>query len=66
MKKLLKEPIKFIDLKELAMQLYLQDEERIYFPQTRKYLQEVLNSFAIGNYRSAVVMLYRLLFMIYY
>ncbi|MBR3045204.1 MAG: hypothetical protein IKG82_11365, partial [Oscillospiraceae bacterium] len=40
------------------MQLYFQDEEKIYFSKTRNYFQEVLSSYSIGNYRSAVVMLY--------
>lgn len=32
--------------------------ERIYNPKTREYFDEVLSSYSIGNYRSAIVMLY--------
>jgi hypothetical protein len=32
--------------------------ERIYNPKTREYFNEVLSSYSIGNYRSAIVMLY--------
>ncbi|MBG9588308.1 hypothetical protein [Cytobacillus firmus] len=32
--------------------------EKIYNPKTREYFEEVLSSYSIGNYRSAIVMLY--------
>ena len=32
--------------------------EKIYNSKTREYFQEVLSSYSIGNYRSAIVMLY--------
>lgn len=35
-----------------------QEAEKIYSPQTKEYFKEVLSSYAIGNYRSAIVMLY--------
>lgn len=33
-------------------------KEKIYNPKTREYFEEVLSSYSIGNYRSAIVMLY--------
>lgn len=38
--------------------LDISESENIYFPKTREYFKEVLSSYANGNYRSAVVMLY--------
>ncbi|USK35828.1 hypothetical protein LIT25_11285 [Bacillus sp. F19] len=35
--------------------------EKIYNPKTREYFEEVLSSYSIGNYRSAIVMLYSVL-----
>lgn len=32
--------------------------EKIYNPKTREYFEEVVSSYSIGNYRSAIVMLY--------
>ena len=40
------------------MPVYLQQSEDIYFEKTREYFKEVISSYAIGNYRSANVMLY--------
>lgn len=40
------------------MSVYLPETENIYFPKTREYFKEVLSSYASGNYRSAIVMLY--------
>lgn len=40
------------------MSIYLPEEDRIYFPKTKEYFKEVANSYSVGNYRSAVVMLY--------
>ena len=34
------------------------DIEKIYFPKSKEYFNEVLSSFNVSNYRSAVVMLY--------
>lgn len=34
------------------------ETDEIYFPKTKEYFEEVLSSYASGNYRSAVVMLY--------
>lgn len=36
----------------------ISESDNIYFPKTKEYFKEVLSSFANGNYRSAVVMLY--------
>ncbi len=36
----------------------ISESENIYFPKTKEYFKEVLSSYANGNYRSAVVMLY--------
>ena len=40
------------------MPVYLPQSEDIYFEKTREYFKEVISSYAIGNYRSANVMLY--------
>lgn len=40
------------------MAIYIPESEQIYFPKTRAYFEEVLSSYANGNYRSAIVMLY--------
>ena len=40
------------------MIINIPEADDIYFPKTREYFQEVLSSYASGNYRSAVVMLY--------
>lgn len=40
------------------MSIYLQETDEIYFSATKKYFQEVISSYNIGNYRSANVMLY--------
>lgn len=40
------------------MSIFLPESEDIYFSKTREYFQEVLSSYANGNYRSANVMLY--------
>lgn len=37
---------------------YFVEAERIYSPKSREYFKEVLSSYANGNYRSAIVMLY--------
>ena len=36
----------------------LPEEEKIYFNKTREYFNEVMASYSIENYRSAIVMLY--------
>lgn len=36
------------------------DFDKIYFPKSRSYFNEVVSSYSIGNYRSSVVMLYSL------
>ena len=36
----------------------LQEIEKIYSPKSRMYFEEVVSSYTIGNYRSAIVMLY--------
>lgn len=36
----------------------LQEIEKIYSPKSKEYFREVVSSYAIGNYRSAIVMLY--------
>ncbi len=38
--------------------IYLPDSDSIYFAKTKEYFNEVISSYANGNYRSAVVMLY--------
>ena len=38
--------------------IYIPEVDDIYFQKTREYFDEVLSSYANGNYRSAVVMLY--------
>lgn len=38
--------------------IYLPNTEDIYFAKTKEYFAEVISSYASGNYRSAVVMLY--------
>lgn len=38
--------------------VYLPESEDIYFPKTKEYFNEVMSNYAIGNYRSAIVMLY--------
>ena len=40
------------------MAVYFPEMEEIYFSKTKEYFQEVVSSYSIGNYRSAVVMLY--------
>lgn len=40
------------------MNIYIPEIDEIYFSKTREYFQEVLSSYASGNYRSAIVMLY--------
>lgn len=40
------------------MSAYFPEIEDIYFAKTKEYMQEVVSSYAIGNYRSATVMLY--------
>ena len=40
------------------MSFEIVDVDKIYFPRTREYFEEVLTSYSIRNYRSAVVMLY--------
>lgn len=40
------------------MAIYFPEVEEIYFEKTRGYFQEVVSSYANGNYRSATVMLY--------
>ena len=35
-----------------------EDAQKIYSPKTREYFKEVVSSYANGNYRSAIVMLY--------
>lgn len=40
------------------MIINIPEADDIYFTKTREYFQEVLSSYASGNYRSAVVMLY--------
>lgn len=40
------------------MPVYFPEIEEIYFAKTKEYMQEVVSSYAIGNYRSATVMLY--------
>lgn len=37
---------------------FFQDLEKVYSSRTKEYFREVLSSYAIGNYRSAIVMLY--------
>ena len=37
---------------------YFSEAEKIYSPKTKEYFREVLSSYANGNYRSAIVMLY--------
>ena len=43
---------------EGILSMYLPDEDKIYFKATKEHLHEVISSYANGNYRSAVVMLY--------
>lgn len=38
--------------------IYIPEVDDIYFQKTREYFDELLSSYANGNYRSAVVMLY--------
>lgn len=38
--------------------IYIPEFEDIYFVKTQEYFNEVVSSYANGNYRSAVVMLY--------
>ena len=40
------------------MNIYIPETDDIYFSKTKEYFQEVLSSYANGNYRSAIVMLY--------
>lgn len=40
------------------MTIYMPEVEEIYFSKTKEYFEEVLSSYASGNYRSAIVMLY--------
>lgn len=40
------------------MQLNIVDIDNVYNSKTKEYVQEVITSYAIGNYRSAIVMLY--------
>lgn len=40
------------------MSIYLENYEKIYFPQIKEYFREVISSYNNGNYRSAMVMLY--------
>lgn len=40
------------------MSIYIPETNEIYFSKTKEYFNEVLSSYANGNYRSAVVMLY--------
>ena len=40
------------------MAIYIPEAEEIYFSKTKEYFEEVLSSYASGNYRSAIVMLY--------
>lgn len=40
------------------MTIYMPEAEEIYFSKTKEYFEEVLSSYASGNYRSAIVMLY--------
>ena len=40
------------------MQLNIIEIDNIYNPKTKEYVQEVITSYSIGNYRSAIVMLY--------
>lgn len=40
------------------MAIYIPEAEGIYFSKTKEYFEEVLSSYASGNYRSAIVMLY--------
>ena len=41
------------------MSIYIPETNEIYFAKTKEYFNEVLSSYSNGNYRSAVVMLYR-------
>ena len=36
----------------------LQEIDKIYSPKSKEYFKEVVSSYTIGNYRSAIVMLY--------
>ena len=40
------------------MTIMIPEADDIYFSKTREYFKEVLSSYANGNYRSAIVMLY--------
>lgn len=40
------------------MSIYIPEIDEIYFPKTKEYFEEVISSYANGNYRSAIVMLY--------
>lgn len=40
------------------MNLYLPNIEKIYFSQTKMYFAEIVRAYDVGNYRSAMVMLY--------
>lgn len=40
------------------MTIMIREADDIYFSRTREYFKEVLSSYANGNYRSAIVMLY--------
>ena len=40
------------------MAIYIPEAEEIYFSKTKEYFEVVLSSYASGNYRSAIVMLY--------
>ncbi len=40
------------------MNLYLPDADKIYFSQTKTYFEEIVRAYDVGNYRSAMVMLY--------
>lgn len=37
--------------------IYIPDMDNIYFQKTSEYFQEVISSYANGNYRSAIVMM---------
>ena len=38
--------------------MFLPEINDIYFAKSKEYMQEVIESYSIGNYRSAIVLLY--------
>ena len=42
----------------IELSIYIPEADSIYFPKTKEYFQEVISSYSIKNYRSALVMLY--------